>query len=156
MGAAGTRRPPEEEDEVGWQDEVYPWFHLVQWCAEDANQGVFTWDIDAIKTSVGSLATNVDTFLESCPTELPASCPRVSVAEDTTLAYMEWAEALLHWSPELRQVRFTLVPKRMKEAVFWSRYFASVRHTVQKLLFHDEIEEETSSTPGSLKRGVAG
>eukprot|EP00927_Polykrikos_kofoidii_P085318 TRINITY_DN9255_c0_g2_i1.p1 TRINITY_DN9255_c0_g2~~TRINITY_DN9255_c0_g2_i1.p1 ORF type:complete len:151 (-),score=39.97 TRINITY_DN9255_c0_g2_i1:168-620(-) len=124
------------------QDDVFPWFHVVQWCAEDAGQGVFKWDLERIQKEVALLTTDEDAFLTACPEELPRSCPEVTVGENTTLAYMEWAEALLEWNEELRKVRFKLVPKRMKEAVFWSRYFAGVRRTVQKTLFHGQEEED--------------
>jgi len=57
MGASQARKdrarlPGEDLDEDefgGLQDDVFPWFHIVQWCAEDADQGVFAWDLPGIQ-----------------------------------------------------------------------------------------------------------
>eukprot|EP00929_Paragymnodinium_shiwhaense_P048788 TRINITY_DN24626_c0_g1_i6.p1 TRINITY_DN24626_c0_g1~~TRINITY_DN24626_c0_g1_i6.p1 ORF type:complete len:281 (-),score=58.49 TRINITY_DN24626_c0_g1_i6:325-1167(-) len=145
MGASASA----SDEDGGLQDDVFPWFHMIQWCAEDADTGVFKWDLEGIQAAVKTLTTDADAFLAACPKELEnsSSCPSVSVGEDTKLAYMEWAEALLEWNPELRRVRFKLVPSRMREVTFWSRYFAGVRRVVQKSVFPDEDQEQHAAPP---------
>mmetsp|Transcript_40796 Transcript_40796/g.82255 ORF Transcript_40796/g.82255 Transcript_40796/m.82255 type:complete len:160 (-) Transcript_40796:245-724(-) len=148
MGGAQGRRAgagDEADPEFGFQDDIFPWFHLVQWCAEDAKANrVFRWDLAGIQEAVATLSQDADTFLARCPEKLPVDCI-FSLDDSTTFA--EWAEALLEWSPSLRQVRYRLVPSRMKEEAFWSRYFAGVRSVVREQLFRGEAEGSSSEAP---------
>jgi len=59
---------------------------------------------------------------------------------DDDTAFLEWAAALLELSPALRQVRFRLVPARMREHTFWSRYFAGLRRVIRMELFAEAPE----------------
>ncbi|CAK0800720.1 unnamed protein product, partial [Prorocentrum cordatum] len=56
-GAQGARRGGDcPDEELGLQDDVFPWFHLVQWSAEDAKANcVFSWDLARIQESVAAL-----------------------------------------------------------------------------------------------------
>eukprot|EP00413_Alexandrium_margalefii_P038127 CAMPEP_0204595274 /NCGR_PEP_ID=MMETSP0661-20131031/52576_1 /ASSEMBLY_ACC=CAM_ASM_000606 /TAXON_ID=109239 /ORGANISM="Alexandrium margalefi, Strain AMGDE01CS-322" /LENGTH=156 /DNA_ID=CAMNT_0051605777 /DNA_START=18 /DNA_END=488 /DNA_ORIENTATION=- len=143
MGGAQGRRGQaagglEPDAELGFQDDIFPWFHLVQWCAEDAKANrVFRWDLAGIQEAVAGLTQDVQAFHAKCSTELPPEC---MFSLDDSMAFGEWAEALLEWSASLRQVRYRLVPSRMREEVFWSRYFAGVRSTVRDQLFRGEAE----------------
>merc|ERR550539_934089 len=105
MGGTQARRQGDEADpEFGLQDNIFPWFHLVQWCAEDAKANcVFRWDLVGVQDAVAGLAQDAEAFGVRCPDELPADC-LFTLDERTTFA--EWAAALLEWSPALRQVRY--------------------------------------------------
>eukprot|EP00931_Biecheleriopsis_adriatica_P069686 TRINITY_DN43488_c0_g1_i1.p1 TRINITY_DN43488_c0_g1~~TRINITY_DN43488_c0_g1_i1.p1 ORF type:complete len:567 (+),score=102.08 TRINITY_DN43488_c0_g1_i1:62-1702(+) len=137
MGASQGRRKDGDDysDEEPFQDDVFPWFHLVQWCAEDAAANrIFRWDLKAVQAAATALTEDIDAFLSKCPHRLPKDSG-FTMDDDTNFA--EWAGALLEWNPELRKVRFRLVPQRMKEEVFWSRYFAGLRTAVRRLMFDD-------------------
>mmetsp|Transcript_96296 Transcript_96296/g.281294 ORF Transcript_96296/g.281294 Transcript_96296/m.281294 type:complete len:157 (-) Transcript_96296:80-550(-) len=148
MGGAQGRRGASDDEpdyELGFQDDIFPWFHLVQWCAEDAQANcVFRWDLAGIQEAVATLSEDVDAFRARCPEVLAADC---AFSLDDRTAFAEWAEALLEWSPSLRKVRYSLVPSRMKEEVFWSRYFAGVRSVVRQQLFPGDKEESRHGSP---------
>mmetsp|Transcript_4787 Transcript_4787/g.9718 ORF Transcript_4787/g.9718 Transcript_4787/m.9718 type:complete len:144 (+) Transcript_4787:24-455(+) len=133
MGASSSGSREAQDEEFGLQDDVFPWFHIVQWCSEDAQaNAVFRWDLSSIQQAAETLTQDVETFLHRCPDELPKSCG-FSLEDDK--AFAEWAAALLEWSGTLRQVRYRLVPGRIKEEVFWSRYFAGLRAVVRRDVF---------------------
>merc|ERR1719369_1980931 len=111
-GAVGSRGHSLSEDSVDvescLQDANFPWFQLIQWCAEDAKaNSVFQWDLAEIQRDANALTLDVETFVRRCPDELPSECC-FSMEEDKVFA--EWAESLLDWSASLQQVRFRLVP----------------------------------------------
>ncbi|CAJ1442608.1 unnamed protein product, partial [Effrenium voratum] len=149
-------------DDAEFQDDVFPWFHLIQWSAEDAtNNRVFRYDLKGAQSAAKALTTDVETFLRKCPEELPKSAG-FTMDDDTYFA--EWAGALLEWNPELRMVRFQLVPRRLSEVKFWSRFFAALRGAIAGLLFQDSDgsdgpdasdgpeEPETAESAGSFSR----
>mmetsp|Transcript_69723 Transcript_69723/g.167379 ORF Transcript_69723/g.167379 Transcript_69723/m.167379 type:complete len:200 (+) Transcript_69723:63-662(+) len=142
MGGKGsTQRKTIPEEEGGYQDDHFPFFQLVQWSAEDcASNVIFTWDLVKVQELIGSLTQDVEAFRRICQQSLTEK-DHFSMDDDT--AYAEWAEALLQWSEQLRRVRFRLVPARMKEEVFWNRYFAGVRMVLQKELF-THLEDDSS------------
>ncbi|CAK9025794.1 unnamed protein product [Durusdinium trenchii] len=122
------------------QDDVFPWFHLIQWSAEDAsNNRIFHYDLAGAQEAARALTRDTDSFLRLCPSSLP---PNSGFTMDDSTNFAEWAGALLEWNSELRRVRFELVPRRLTENGFWSRYFAALRREIQQLIFHDEDTEE--------------
>eukprot|EP00435_Cladocopium_sp_Y103_P022469 s2279_g5.t1 len=130
MGGSQTREAEE------FQDDVFPWFHLIQWSAEDAkNNCIFRYDLSGAQEKAKALTKDVDSFLRLCPSGLPQDSG-FSMEDDTNFA--EWAGALLEWNSELRMVRFQLVPRRFSEQTFWSRYFAALRREIQQLIFSEE------------------
>merc|ERR1711972_576985 len=142
MGGARAGRvrsgSQDSEEDLGFQDDVFPWFHIVQWCSEDAeDQSVFRWDLLGIKEAADALTQDVDTFLRKCPEQLPGNSG-FTMDDDTVFA--EWAAALLEWSAALRHVRYRLVPARRCEDVFWSRYFAGLRAAVRDNVFGEPSE----------------
>nr|ABI14286.1 BSD domain-containing protein [Pfiesteria piscicida] len=138
MGAStGKSRQEEFDEEFGLQDDTFPWFHIIQWSTEDAkSNSIFRWDLASIQSAADSLTQDADSFLAHCPEELPVS---VGFSLEDDKAFGEWAAALLEWSPTLRQVRYRLVPARLKEEAFWSRYFAGLREAVRREIFRDEL-----------------
>lgn len=74
----------------------------------------------------------MEAFKRLCPEPLP---PDDGFTMDDQTNFAEWAEALLEWSKELRQLRYRLVPRHLTEEVFWSRYFAGLRTQIQALIF---------------------
>mmetsp|Transcript_4297 Transcript_4297/g.10601 ORF Transcript_4297/g.10601 Transcript_4297/m.10601 type:complete len:188 (+) Transcript_4297:56-619(+) len=143
MGAKGSRPDPGAVDleAGGYQDDHFPFFQLVQWSSEDCKSNViFTWDLTKVQDLIASLTVDTDAFRQRCEASL-AEKDHFSMDDNT--AYAEWAEALLQWSPSLRRVRFKLVPARLKEEVFWSRYFAGVRRVLQEELF-THLEDDSS------------
>eukprot|EP00933_Yihiella_yeosuensis_P082709 TRINITY_DN96690_c0_g1_i1.p1 TRINITY_DN96690_c0_g1~~TRINITY_DN96690_c0_g1_i1.p1 ORF type:complete len:166 (+),score=27.33 TRINITY_DN96690_c0_g1_i1:89-586(+) len=140
MGAGRSAEAHELDEELGIQDDIFPWFHLVQWCAEDAEANcVFRWDLPSIQEAVYELTKDPETFLSRCKEPLPSQ-DGFTMDDDTNFA--EWAGALLETVPSLCRVRFRLVPSRLKENVFWSRYFAEVRCVVRGLVFHPRSDSE--------------
>lgn len=52
--------------------DVFPWFHLIQWSAEDAkNNRIFRYDLAGAQQKALALSKDVDAFLRLCPTTLP-------------------------------------------------------------------------------------
>lgn len=136
QGAHSARGEIGGDEEGGLQDDDFPWFHLVQWCSKDAPAGaVFRWDIGPIQAATSALVADVGAFLAACPDKLPPAC---GFFMEDEMAFAEWAAALLDWSDALRHVRFRLVPSRMKEEVFWSRFFAGLRRVVRRSVFEEE------------------
>ncbi|CAK9025792.1 unnamed protein product [Durusdinium trenchii] len=92
------------------QDDVFPWFHLIQWSAEDAsNNRIFHYDLAGAQEAARALTRDTDSFLRLCPSSLP---PNSGFTMDDSTNFAEWAGALLEWNSELRRVRFELVPRR--------------------------------------------
>ena len=91
----GTQARHEEE----FQDDVFPWFHLIQWSAEDAsNNCIFHYDLPKAQEAARQLTRDVDAFLRLCPSKLP---PESGFTMDDSTNFAEWAEALLEWNPGL-------------------------------------------------------
>eukprot|EP00438_Fugacium_kawagutii_P021202 Skav201599 [mRNA] locus=scaffold152:765980:768765:+ [translate_table: standard] len=148
----GGSLPTREQDiEEGYQDDVFPWFHLIQWSAEDAkNNRIFRYDLAGAQQKALALSRDVDSFMRMCPTSLPkAGLGNLSASVtppqeagfsmDDETNFAEWAGALLEWNPELRQGMLPrLVPRRLSETTFWSRYFAALRSEIQELMFSED------------------
>uniref|UniRef100_A0A0G4GJ74 BSD domain-containing protein n=1 Tax=Chromera velia CCMP2878 TaxID=1169474 RepID=A0A0G4GJ74_9ALVE len=144
MGASESHDDPSKGYEMldlegggtGFQDDAFPWFHIVQWCCETAlPDRVFRWDLNAIKERVDEMTADADAFLHFCP--------RAKVegfTMDDATNFCEWAGALLKKVPSLAAVRFRLVPARMNEETFWQRFFSAVREEVKRHV--DDIERE--------------
>ena len=118
---------------------------MIQWSAESATSNrVFRYDIAGAQQAARALTRDAGTFLQVCPNELPQDSG-FSMDDDTNFA--EWAGALLEWNSELRFVRFRLVPRRLTEEAFWSRYFAALRKSIQDLLFQETSSDEEPDAP---------
>ena len=66
--AMGGTQAREEE----LQDDVFPWFHLIQWSAEDAsNNRIFHYDLAGAQEAARALTRDTDSFLRLCPSSLP-------------------------------------------------------------------------------------
>eukprot|EP00405_Crypthecodinium_cohnii_P024748 CAMPEP_0206496682 /NCGR_PEP_ID=MMETSP0324_2-20121206/49606_1 /ASSEMBLY_ACC=CAM_ASM_000836 /TAXON_ID=2866 /ORGANISM="Crypthecodinium cohnii, Strain Seligo" /LENGTH=152 /DNA_ID=CAMNT_0053981849 /DNA_START=38 /DNA_END=493 /DNA_ORIENTATION=- len=143
MGGSQGHQQDEMDLEFGLQDDVFPWFHIIQWSTEDAqSNSVFRWDLSRIQSAADKLTLDKESYLLHCPEPLPGS---VGFSLEDDKAFGEWAAALLEWSPSLRQVRYRLVPALLKEEVFWSRYFAGLRSTIRAEVFRDEDEGSNGS-----------
>eukprot|EP00434_Breviolum_minutum_P035784 symbB.v1.2.031687.t1/scaffold3706.1/size51673/1 len=72
MAHEGSYLPSRFREE--FQDDVFPWFHLIQWSAEDAeNNCIFRYDLLGAQEAAMRLTTDVETFLRLCPDALPAN-----------------------------------------------------------------------------------
>ncbi|CAE8591429.1 unnamed protein product, partial [Polarella glacialis] len=89
---------------------------------------------------------DVETFTSRCLEPLPGSA---GFSMDDATNFAEWAGALLEWSPSLVKVRFRLVPSRMKEEAFWSRYFAAVREVVRRQVY-GQVDGDVQADPDGL------
>jgi len=146
MGTGQSGNSVDGDDE-GLQDDVFPWFHIIQWCAEDAPANcVFRWDLATIQESVGALVMDAETFIATCTEQMP---PNSGFTMDDDTCFAEWAGALLEWSPRLRRTRFLLVPKKMKEDIFWSRFFGTLRVVVREKIFAPAEPESEDEEKGS-------
>ncbi|KAJ3022278.1 Synapse-associated protein 1 [Thoreauomyces humboldtii] len=105
-------------------------------------------DADALKSHIFALAANRDAMLES----LPESDAFPFDLESSYPVIMK----LLDLDPALGRLRFDLVPKKIKEPIFWRRYFYRV-HLLQndpasKIPVepqHTAVHITTSSSPSS-------
>lgn len=73
--------------------------------------------LELVEPAIRGIAESRETFLEQCP------------AREEPIAAMvppDWAGALLEQQSDLRDTRFRLVPGRLKEEEFWTRYFGTV------------------------------
>mmetsp|Transcript_179 Transcript_179/g.402 ORF Transcript_179/g.402 Transcript_179/m.402 type:complete len:164 (-) Transcript_179:121-612(-) len=75
--------------------------------------------LDHCESRLVSLSESPESFLALCPASTNFECASAMVPVD-------WAEALLERSAQLRETRRQLVPRRLKEDVFWDRYFAAI------------------------------
>lgn len=115
------------------QDNVYPWFHIVQWSSEELpTNTVLKWNYKSIKEKVQSLTLNKQVFLTNCPV---SRIQGFSLEEDDpncAIPFAEWAAALLSQMDDLSNVRYELVPGRMSESIFWQSYFNAIRNIIIK------------------------
>mmetsp|Transcript_177758 Transcript_177758/g.569955 ORF Transcript_177758/g.569955 Transcript_177758/m.569955 type:complete len:123 (-) Transcript_177758:312-680(-) len=83
--------------------------------------------LERAEPNLRALAESPESFMASCPA---AGGSATSAGGDggcaAAMVLPSWAEALLEQLPDLRQNRFQLVPRRLSEEDFWSRYFAAV------------------------------
>ena len=125
-------------EDGGLQDEHFPWFHIVQWCSEDLNSSfVWRWDIKVVKQRIEKLTISEENFLAECGNN---DTLEEDFSLDQQTFFLEWAMALLEQIESLKEVRFKLVPGRMKEDVFWKRYFAGIKRVVVKEFFLEAEE----------------
>jgi len=130
------------------QDDNFPWFHIVQWCSEEVSSDtVFRWSLDEVRERVLRLTDSVESFLEQCP---PADLPDFTLDDTTT--FVEWAGALLEQLPSLKEVRYRLVPSRIKEERFWKRYFGAIKNILTQELLATPTAEKTRAF--SIKASV--
>ncbi|CAK0894125.1 unnamed protein product [Prorocentrum cordatum] len=73
--------------------------------------------------------------LSEGPGEFLAGCPpRDGAVDGAAMVTLAWTEALLEQLPDLRQTRYRLVPGRLSEEAFWSRYFGAVFEVLEEEL----------------------
>ncbi|CEM38995.1 unnamed protein product [Vitrella brassicaformis CCMP3155] len=154
MGSAESTSAEEEQVEMELkdmeqgvlQDDNFPWFHIVQWCSEEVSSDtVFRWSLDEVRERVLRLTDSVESFLEQCP---PADLPDFTLDDTTT--FVEWAGALLEQLPSLKEVRYRLVPSRIKEERFWKRYFGAIKNILTQELLATPTAEKTHAPPTPL------
>lgn len=139
----------QDKSEDGFQDDDFPWFHIVSWCAEDwGSDVVWRWDIRAVRTRCAELTASEETanavFLAPGGHGDDGSVGDVNddafTSDREEMEFVvEWAAALLEQIPTLRSTRYRLVPRKLKEGIFWKRYLAAVRRVIQQEFF---VEKE--------------
>ncbi|POM85143.1 BSD domain protein [Cryptosporidium meleagridis] len=115
------------------QDNVFPWFHIVQWSSEELpTNTVLKWNYKSIKEKVQSLTLNKQVFLTNCPVSRIQGFSLEEDDPDCIIPFAEWAAALLSQIDELNNIRYELVPSRMSESIFWQSYFNAIRNIIIK------------------------
>eukprot|EP00927_Polykrikos_kofoidii_P033691 TRINITY_DN28510_c0_g1_i1.p1 TRINITY_DN28510_c0_g1~~TRINITY_DN28510_c0_g1_i1.p1 ORF type:complete len:293 (+),score=70.91 TRINITY_DN28510_c0_g1_i1:58-879(+) len=102
-----------------------PWVDIARWCLKDtiyAKDAKLT--LERLQAAIRLVAQDPAKFFDENKEELPDF--------ELDEVFIEWAETLLEFSAELRHVRFKLVPARMKEVQFFSRYFRAVHAAVMR------------------------
>mmetsp|Transcript_100144 Transcript_100144/g.188656 ORF Transcript_100144/g.188656 Transcript_100144/m.188656 type:complete len:178 (-) Transcript_100144:9-542(-) len=138
-------RSPEEVGGRQRFSEVFPWTDLVSraadsWKFKAAGNRDGSWSdpgsdellfvLEKAEPRIRELTASTDKFLETC---------HCDDAAGAAMVLPTWAAALLEQIPELSETRYRLVPRRLSEEVFWSRYFTAV--------FSIIIEELEASMP---------
>ncbi|KAH8583652.1 BSD domain-containing [Cryptosporidium sp. chipmunk genotype I] len=115
------------------QDNVFPWFHIVQWSSEELpTNTVLKWNYKSIKEKVQSLTLNKQVFLTNCPISRIQGFSLDEDNPDCIIPFAEWAAALLSQMDDLNNIRYELVPRRMSESIFWQSYFNAIRNIIIK------------------------
>lgn len=152
------------EEGDGTMDSQFPWFHIVQWCAEERGANtIWRYDIPTIKARVIRLTENEKAFERDCKIEYIDDLHHFSLDEDHF--FLEWAADLLDQVHSLQMLRFELVPAKIKEEMFWRRYFAGVKRVITSEFFIDPDAKDYShlqknpipnqdSSPGRSRRGT--
>ncbi|KAF7458915.1 BSD domain-containing protein [Cryptosporidium felis] len=134
------------------QDNVFPWFHIVQWSSEELpTNTVLKWNYKSIKEKVKSLTLDKQTFLTNCPI---SKINGFSLEDDNlscNVPFAEWAAALLSQMDELNNIRYELVPGRMSEEIFWQSYFNAIRNIVIKDVIFSMKDKQTNITGRKYK-----
>ena len=126
------------------QTAQFPWFHIIQWCADERGAHiVWRYDINKVKSKVLRLSQNEETFYREC-NEIDEYM-HFSLDEDNF--FLEWAADLLDQIETLKLLRYQLVPAKIKEDVFWRRYFSAVKRVITNDFFVDPNAKELA--PGS-------
>ncbi|CAE7892643.1 unnamed protein product, partial [Symbiodinium microadriaticum] len=122
--------------------EVYPWTQLVRKAfsrmqlrdpdadLDDLTDEVILRVLSAAEPSLSSL-TELEGFFELCPPTGPEFAAAVPAS---------WAQALLDRQPSLRSLRLRLVPAKIAEEEFWTRYLGAVFHVLEANL-RQELDE---------------
>ena len=72
-------------------EDVFPWFHLIQWSAEEAkNNQVFRYDLAGAQQKAMELTKDVDSFRRLCPSGLPKDVFRDGGICTTELIQFFW------------------------------------------------------------------
>ena len=111
------------------QEEEFPWFQILQWATEDLNTSeIFTYDLVAVRKALENIWASETNFANACKDagDLRLTCDEDSDEE----VWLAWAAALLEKSPSLAALRFSLVPRKMAEEVFWAKIFASSKKAI--------------------------
>eukprot|EP00747_Dinoflagellata_sp_TGD_P171030 gnl/TRDRNA2_/TRDRNA2_204042_c0_seq1.p1 gnl/TRDRNA2_/TRDRNA2_204042_c0~~gnl/TRDRNA2_/TRDRNA2_204042_c0_seq1.p1 ORF type:complete len:193 (-),score=38.78 gnl/TRDRNA2_/TRDRNA2_204042_c0_seq1:60-638(-) len=130
---AGTANTVELKtaDEVGRPRlaRLYPWKDLVDRTVQalalrdpvfddlDLTHSEILELLERAEPRIHGLGESAEEFLNQCPPCEGAGAAMVPV---------DWVKALLQELPALRDTRFKLVPRQLKEEVFWDRYFGAV------------------------------
>lgn len=71
--------------------DVFPWFHLIQWSAEDAkNNRIFRYDLAGAQQKALALTRDVDSFLRLCPTTLPKAWRLAVLVSELLIKAGQW------------------------------------------------------------------
>ncbi|KAL8424475.1 hypothetical protein Efla_003500 [Eimeria flavescens] len=141
------------------QDSHFPWVQLIQWSCEDiSGEAVFRWNLSIVKEEVLLATSDPLTFLSLCQKQTELRDDEFTFDDDSI--FVEWALALLKELPALGRIRYALVPARLREEVFWKRFFGFCRHTIQQHILNS-VETDEVPTPGApggppLGRGPPG
>eukprot|EP00439_Symbiodinium_sp_Y106_P043885 s1738_g5.t1 len=128
--------------------EVYPWTQLVRKAfsrmqlrdpeayRDDLADEAILRVLSAAEPSLSSL-TELEVFFELCPPTGPEFAAAVPAS---------WAQALLDRQPSLRSLRLRLVPAKIAEEEFWTRYLGAVFRMLEANLMQ-ELDEQTAEGP---------
>jgi BSD domain len=112
------------------EGEEFPWFQILQWSTEEVpTSEMFVYDLQAVRKAIEKDWENETVFLAACPSgseTLELRCDDDSAEE----VWLSWASSLLDKSPELSDLRFSLVPRKMPEELFWARVFTTAKYSV--------------------------
>jgi len=104
----------------------FPWFQILQWATEDLKTSeMFVYDLKAVRAAIEKDWENEDAVL-AAEENLSLRCDEDSAEE----VWVSWAQALLEISPKLADLRFSLVPKKISEEVFWAKIFSAAKLAV--------------------------
>ena len=88
------------------------------------------------------LTQNEATFSRECATEFIDDLRYFSLDEEHF--FLEWASDLLDQVETLKMLRFELVPAKIKEDMFWRRYFAGMKRVITSEFFIDPDAKDYS------------
>lgn len=120
-----------------------------------ATDEVYRWDVNALTKRLKELCSSPEVFLREFPKTKETDLPEFSFEEGSE--FLKWAVALLKTIPDLDNVRYKLVPTRMKEEDFWRRFYYGIRLMVKQHCLESiehlnkattNVSETTASTFG--------
>lgn len=107
---------------------IYPWNEILQWGSYDLNVEITANVSREIVEEIKDITIDEDSFFKA----IDEKTLEPFHFEDN---YVIWATELLKHIPNLRKVRYNIVPKLLSEEDFWMKYFATIKMIIIKKLF---------------------
>ena len=129
--------------------EIYPWFELIQWAAEDIpSETIFQYDIQKVQTAVKYICQSEQAYLSECKANgygIDLDCFETIEENPHPPVWREWASSLIDQIPELNEIRFKLVPGKMTEKLFWERFFSGCKNAIIKTISSHDNDTLTAT-----------
>ncbi|KYO02190.1 BSD-domain protein, putative [Plasmodium reichenowi] len=106
----------------------YPWNEIIKWGSDDLNVDINIKIVKKVIEEIKDITLDEESFFN------------ITEGKDIQSFHFEdkyvlWATTLLKDIPNLKKIRYNIVPKYINENEFWLRYFSSIKMIIIKNFF---------------------